>query len=368
MSLLRGLHVNNAEDAALWDFLRAAGHGNVALCKVVNPNAGQLRQLRAAGVGVIIARFTLDRIDLDPTPQVAAERWWRELRDRLMPLVGAVDFLEVPVNEAYSRPPHLALYAAASARFVELAAGHGLRCLVGNFSVGTPEPSDWHAFLPALQAARRNGGGLSLHEYGLPTDYGPSWWVGRWRRLVEATPLECRVPVYLTEYGVDGGLEQTPRPRLLAGWRGYGMTGEQYAQWLNGATAVQEAANGDGLLQGVCLFNLGDYDNRAWRSFDVDAPALVEWIAAGPRAVPVPPPPLPAPQPVPVPKPVPFDPNPGGYVVGGGFLAAAAARQTPLLSDEVYCQGPRGALSLAVTGDGLLVWTQAGGVRFTRFE
>jgi hypothetical protein len=38
------------------------------------------------------------------------------------------------------------------------------------------------------------------------------------------------------------------------------------------------------------------------------------------------------------------------------------------MSDEIYLNGPRGALSLAVTGDGLLVWTQAGGVKFAAFE
>lgn len=64
----------------------------------------------------------------------------------------------------------------------------------------------------------------------------------------------------------------------------------------------------------------------------------------------------------------PFEPNPNGYSVGAGFVAEATRRRTPLLSDEIYLNGPRGALSLAVTGDGLLVWTQAGGVKFAAFE
>lgn len=299
--MLRGLHVNNLSDPAAWAFIRQA---RPALVKVVNPDADGLRQLREAGVGVLIARFTLDAIDLDPTPQIAAERWWRQLAERLAPLTPYLDYLEVPVNEAYSRPPQLGLYAAASARFVELAAGQGIRCLVGNFSVGCPEMADWHAFLPALQAAKKYGGALSLHEYGLPTDYGKSWWIGRWRWLMDATPAEWRVSVYLTEYGVDGGLETTPRPRLLAGWRGYGMTGQDYAAWLAGATAIEESLDTAGLLRGCALFNLGDYDNKAWRSFDADDPALVAWVAAGPRVEPLPPP-VPEPPPVPGPEPVP---------------------------------------------------------------
>jgi hypothetical protein len=78
----------------------------------------------------------------------------------------------------------------------------------------------------------------------------------------------------------------------------------------------------------------------------------------GARPTPPPPPPVERP----------FEPNPNGYSVGAGFVAEATRRRTPLMSDEIYLNGPRGALSLAVTGDGLLVWTQAGGVKFAAFE
>lgn len=88
-------------------------------------------------------------------------------------------------------------------------------------------------------------------------------------------------------------------------------------------------------------------------------PSTVTLPVRGARPTPPPPPP---------PPPSAFEPNPGGYSVGDGFLAEARRRRVQLTSDEVYFQGPRGALSLAVTGEGLLVWSQAGGVKFARFE
>lgn len=290
MSILRGIHCNNADDPVLWRVLDAAG--GVGLVKVVTPNADHLRQLKSHyGVGVTVARFVLDGEDLAPTPEAAAERWYRRLRDRLMPLVPWLDYLEVPINEAHERLPALARYAAASARFVELAAADGVRVLVGGFARGTPEVEDFPTFLPALQAAREHGGAFHLHEYFHRGRLDLTWQVGRVRRFYDAVPADARVPVILSEFGLDHG-DLPGRTRRNSGWRdaGYGSAAE-YVQDLAAAHAYYEIACPE--VVGTCLFNLGDQD-EVWRSFDAADPALVQWLAAGPRPAP-PPDPAPAP-------------------------------------------------------------------------
>lgn len=332
MGILRGVHINNLGDGAAWAFLRAA---RPALVKVVNPDAAVRQMRREVQPDIVIGRLIIPDISLQPTGEIAAERWYRQTVERMKSLYDCVDLWEVPVNEAYERPPNLALYAAASARFVELAAQDGIRCLVGNFSVGTPESFDMHHFIPALQAVKKHGGGLSLHEYGLPDDMGKTWWIGRWRRLIEAVPAEMRLPVWLTEFGIDGGLEKPPRPRKTAGWRAYGMTGAQYADWLREASEIEEQYNSDGLLQGWTIFSCGDYDDT-WQSFDANDPAIAVYLASGPRYVPAeptpPPPPKPVPVPVPVPEPEP-EPTPGEKPMPKLFADQFPASNAPALRE-----------------------------------
>ena len=296
---LRGLHVNNAADPALWRVLDSAGPGRVALVKVVNPDQAQLRRLKTDyGVRLTVGRFLLDGEGLAPTPQVAAERWYRALRERLMPLVPYLDYLEVPANEQYERPPDLARYADASARFVELAAADGLRVLVGGFARGTPEIEDFPQFLPALLAARAHGGGFHCHEYFHRGRLDLTWQVGRIKRFYDAIPAEARVPVIISEYGLDNG--DLPRySRRNAGWRdaGYGAAGD-YAADLDAGHAYYEIACPE--VVGTCLFNLGDYD-ATWASFSANDPVLARWAAGGPRPVEPAPPPAPPPPPPPVP-------------------------------------------------------------------
>ena len=302
MPPLRGLHVNDANDPALWRVLDSAGRGRVGLVKVVNPNQGQLRRLRDDyGVALTVGRFVLDGEGLDPTPAVAAERWYRALRDRLMPLVPYLDYLEVPINEAFERAPDLARYAAASARFVELASDDGLRVLVGGFARGTPEIEDFPQFLPAIRAAWRYDGGFHCHEYFHRGRLDLTWQVGRIKRFYDVVPPKQRVPVIISEYGLDNG--DLPRyQRKNAGWRdaGYGAAGD-YAADLDAGHAYYEIACPE--VVGTCLFNLGDFDGT-WASFSADDPVLTAWVAGGPRrAEPAPPPPPPPdPREKPMPK------------------------------------------------------------------
>jgi hypothetical protein len=159
---------------------------------------------------------------------------------------------------------------------------------------------------------------------------------------------------------VDGGLQGLPA--RSAGWRAYRLSATEYVAQLD---AYQAAL--DERVVGTAVFNCGDYDGGQWGAFEVaGVPEVVQWLAAGPRV---------APKPTPITEPAPeteqpmpeFNPNPNGHVVGTGMLAEAERRQIQLVSDEVYLHGPTSDMSLAATGEGLLVYTAAGGVRFVPF-
>jgi hypothetical protein len=88
MPLLRGVHVNNLADPAAWAVVRA---GRPALVKVVNPDEGTRQMRREVQPSVVIGRLILDNVDLTPTPEIAAERWYRATVERMKALDGAVD-------------------------------------------------------------------------------------------------------------------------------------------------------------------------------------------------------------------------------------------------------------------------------------
>lgn len=349
----RGVHINNLSDAAAWGFLRTA---KPALVKIVNPDESVRQMRREIAPAVVMGRIIIPDVSLDPTPTIAAERWYRLTVERMKALHDCVDLWEVPANEVYERPPALGLYAAACARYVELAAADGIKCLVGGFARGCPEPDAFPSFIPALQAVARHGGGFHCHEYFHKAKLDATWQVGRVKRLYDTVPAELRVPVWITEFGLDNG-DLPGFKRVTAGWRfaDYRSAAEYVAD-LDAGVSYYEAACP--FVQGVALFNVGDGDTLPWRAFDANDAAIRAWVADGPRAV----------SPVTPPTPRPFDPNPGSYSAGAGFLAEAERRRVQLVSDEIYLSGPRGALSLAVTGGGLLVWTRAGGVKFVSFE
>lgn len=289
MAIARLLHINDRSDSLAWQTLDAirARCGYVPGVKVVNPDAYTLWKLRGDyGAELIVARLDVPGLTLEQ-----GGRGWYDATARKVGEVGVIsDYLEVPVNEKYPKPGEIERFADASAEYVRLAAGLGVKCIVGNFSVGTPEVADFPRFLPALEAAYEHGGALGLHEYGLPHNYGAGYWLGRWTEFytVAAAYAEevWELPCILTEFGIDGGLEKPERPRDTAGWRAYGLNGAQYAAWLDGAIAIEEERADDcGLnLLGACLFNCGDYADKKWHAFEVgDEPALAAWLAASPK-------------------------------------------------------------------------------------
>ncbi|HEY3108117.1 MAG TPA: hypothetical protein VGL23_05155, partial [Chloroflexota bacterium] len=149
---------------------------------------------------------------------------------------------------------------------------------VGNFSVGNPprlrgavvdgrvvaeETRDWPHFYPALAAARRAGGYLSLHEFWAPGLELDGWHALRYRRAWAELPEECRLPVLITECGVDRAIVGQPQ----GGWQVYPLTADRYAAQLR---AYRDALAEDDYVHGACVFACGTYNQwPRWRSFDI---------------------------------------------------------------------------------------------------
>ena len=140
-----------------------------------------------------------------------------------------VDYWEGHNEPVFEAESMMAQYGQFEAERVRQMAAHGLKCAVGNFSAGNPPLEQWDDFLPALQAAKQQGGVLALHEYSAPTlDYGydpavgEGWLTCRYRKVYRHyVPPDLHVPIIITEAGIDG-LVGADRPGPLgSGWQDF---------------------------------------------------------------------------------------------------------------------------------------------------
>ncbi len=175
---------------------------------------------------------------------------------------------------------------------------HGLKAAIGGFSTGTPEPWQFEAFLPAIEAGIQCGAILTTHEYGAPTMYlwfsqglpasyghdampaypdrGPL--MGRYRYLYYNVllPRGLNIPLVISETGIDGGAGAGQRPGYsdAQGWLGFegywtkelGIT--DTAQFYVDQLAWYDSMmRQDSFVIGATIFNAGP--NDTWKSFDV---------------------------------------------------------------------------------------------------
>lgn len=174
---------------------------------------------------------------------------------------------------------------------------HGLKAAIGGFSTGTPEPWQFEAFLPAIEAGIRCGAILTTHEYGAPTMYlwfsqglpasygqpempaypdrGPL--IGRYRYLYYNVllPRGLNIPLVISETGIDGGAGAGQRPGYsdAQGWLGFeGYWTKELSVTDAAQFYVDQLAWYDSMLRqdsfviGATIFNAG-VDNT-WKSFD----------------------------------------------------------------------------------------------------
>lgn len=109
-------------------------------------------------------------------------------------------------------------YARFYCDLMDICDAHGIKCTVGDYSTGTPQPYHVPWLADMLREAERRGHYLNYHAYSAnnmagQTDMtaGAEWFSMRWRMLVKDYP---RLKVILGECGNSG--EHLFRPETVA--------------------------------------------------------------------------------------------------------------------------------------------------------
>lgn len=149
----------------------------------------------------------------------------------------------------------------------------GLKAVVGNFSTGTPDIGNnklyaWLPMLPALQAAKRYGAMLGLHEYSdgrLNKDFDGQygWNTFRYRRVHDLFLAQNglgSLPIVLTEFGVDFRIRDI-----------------DYAYEL---TWADSELRKDAYLVGATIYTFGTGGDPVWDAFNMDGSSVTAPLAA----------------------------------------------------------------------------------------
>lgn len=236
---------------------------------------------RARPAGTLIYREPFDDEDLtEPdarTNQLLANA---ERIRHLAPL------LETPWNEVAGQGGALLdLYAAVTVQAVRRIAAAGYRAVIGNFAEGNPgDLSQWTRFLPALRCAAEHGGYLGLHEYGSPTlQADASWRALRFERVYNLLPADCRLPLIVTEFGLDWTGREPPNPEWGNwgfGWRAFGIDVADYAAQIRWYMSECQRIVASGLVESVhvVVFGYGCFPD--WASFDTAGEPKIEVVLA----------------------------------------------------------------------------------------
>lgn len=227
--------------------------------KLVDPSVEFVRMVKSQ-VGpdcLIVIRFWEPEQPLG-APDTDA-RWWYSKRVGEMlamtgPNVAFESYNEVPDGLARE-------YARFEATRLGLMHAAGMRSVVLNSSVGTPDYHIWQYYRPMLDAMKA-GDMVGLHEYWPDMDgISKRWWCGRWNNVPELLGR----PIVVTECGRDEIKETRPDgSTVIHGKPGWMQTCNveeylddlrQYAQVLNGRPA--------------CVFTGGRIDPK-WTAFNVN--------------------------------------------------------------------------------------------------
>jgi hypothetical protein len=247
---------------------------------VAVPELTEWRSVRRDG-NLIIRKYFPDE-SLDPTKIDATIAL-------AQPVKHLAPILEVPINEAHQTGDSLAALAQYTIRAVQTFSAAGFRAAVGVFSEGNPPhiETDWPRFFPALRVTRQHRGYLALHEYFTPSCYLDGWHSVRYRKVWNLLPEDCRVPLLITEAGIDGGINCTDGNRPKTGWRSY-VSATRYAEMLRG---YHQQLVADPYVHGSTVFGLDMFDD--WRDFEMggadelrslfieDIPGPARWTIGG---------------------------------------------------------------------------------------
>jgi hypothetical protein len=272
--------------------------GNVALLKTMEFDPNFLADVRARSPEtLIVGRVTLGQVDLNRTDMDAEARRAVEM---VLPLalderrVGLVDAWEGFNEPVAGDEEQMRRLAALEIERLRLLAENGLQGVVGNFGAGQPPLEWWPAFRPALEAAQAQGGYLGLHEYSAPniwhnTNREPldfqadaadeGWLILRYRKVYRQflLPWGLRLPLLITECGVDGLVTDRPGPPGK-GWKDFadywaelGMGPDTAGNYVEQLAWYDTELQLDDYVQGASIFAMTAFED--WDSYQLQGEA-----------------------------------------------------------------------------------------------
>ena len=267
---------------------------NVAVLKTLEFDANFLSEVKARSPETIIVGWmTLDQLDLNREDMKAEAR---RAVERVLPIAldgsraGLVDAWEGFNEPVAGDEEQMRKLGELEAERARLLAENGLRAVVGNFGAGQPPLEWWPAFRPALEATQAYGGYLGLHEYSAPTlwfntnrpdlDFradpaDEGWLTLRYRKVYRQhlIPWGLRLPLLITECGVDGLVGDRPGPPGM-GWMDFaGHWAELGMGWDAPGNYVEQLAWYDSQLQlddyveGATIFAMTAFEE--WGSYQL---------------------------------------------------------------------------------------------------
>jgi hypothetical protein len=272
--------------------------GNVALLKTLEFDPAFLADVRARSPEtIIVGRATLGQLDLNRADMLSEARRSVEaalplaLDERRAGLVDAWEGFNEPVPGDEDQMRKL---AELEAERVRLLAERDLKAVVGNFGTGQPPLEWWSAFRPALEAAQAHGGYLGLHEYSAPTIWfntsrepldfradpaDEGWLTLRYRKVYRQflNPWGLRLPLLITECGVDGLVTDRPGPpgrgwKDFAGyWAELGMGQDTPGNYVEQLAWYDSQLQQDDYVRGASVFAMTAF--QEWESYQLQGEA-----------------------------------------------------------------------------------------------
>ena len=281
-----GIHVTRNSSPMIMEYVRAA-HPAVV---VAVGDLGWLAEVKEVSPETVtIGRFAEGDQTIEGDPTSRAREFVNAHAENYLANPG-VDYWLGWNEPVFDDVWQVEWYAIFEAERTLAMAELGLKVAVGNFSAGTPEASEFEAFLPALGLVKEYGGILAVHEYSAPTlntgvgaaipgheggqRYGAltlryRYWYEHYLR-----PNDLVLPLVVTEAGIDGGVLREEDISLM-GWRDFSkkdlpapLPAQTPGTYLQQLSWYDDELRCDPYVIGFAVFNVGDSEGR-WASFDV---------------------------------------------------------------------------------------------------
>lgn len=208
------------------------------------------------------------------------------------PLIDYWEFVNEPVIKTTSQMDKFTVFAL---RFLDLCDANGIKAVIGNFPMGTPElPDDdrlsvLRRFTPVLKRIISGRHILGVHEYIYPDinvtlfDTWLQWRYRWWLKLCDEQSLDkSQLMIFVGECGVDNfsavvdGVMYATRP-----WRTmWGSDAEAADKYVAGMARYEMGLRNDPQVVGAALFTSGTGASSTWDAYNLDGSAFPEkWIA-----------------------------------------------------------------------------------------